>query len=398
MRITDVECIHLCFRYESIEGYTPIGTIDGRLSSLVRVHTDGGLSGVGSCYSLPGVVQATVDHLKPFVVGFDPVETEKHWARLHSVANWYGRKGGAVSALGAIDIALWDLRGKIEGQPVWKLLGGTEGKAPAYASGMMYDEPDAVAAVAARCIESGFRRVKTRAGRTWDDDVATVAAIKRAIGKENDLIVDGIWRLDLASAIAFAEVLAEHDVFWFEEPFRVDQIDDFVALRAESTVPLASGENEFSLSGFREHVRFGTVDILQADASRAGGITEVVKVAEMADEAGLGLAPHSWSDAVAIVANAHAVAAAPNGVTCEVDQTGNGLVDELLREPLDIQDGQLDLGDKPGLGIELDETKVEQWRLADPYNVPDGSYSDIIYGRGRIRYIGDYVGPTASAV
>ena len=145
--------------------------------------------------------------------------------------------------------------------------------------------------------------------------------------------------------------------------------------------PLAAGENEFGLQGFRELIRAGALDIVQPDASRCGGITEAKRVADLAQPSGLRVAPHTWSDAVAVTANAHLVASLPHGITVEVDQTGNPFIEELLVEPLVVRDGQLSLSRAPGLGIELNSRIVERYRMQDPLHLPDGSYSDMIFGK-----------------
>jgi D-galactarolactone cycloisomerase len=393
--IERVECVHLRFEMPMDRTFsTPGGPVHGRLTTLIRLTTDDGLTGIGSAYAHPALVQATVDHLRPFVIGYDPRETERHWNRLHGISRWYGRKGAAVSAIGGIDQAIWDLHGKMVGKPVWALLGGTSSLVPAYASGMLYSSPDAVAEGARAAVARGFTRVKMRVGWNWDYDISAVRAARSAIGPDRDLMVDGTWRFDLSSAIEFAEVLEENNVFWFEEPLSSDDFDEFVTLRNATSVPLACGENEFAIHGFREWIRTGAIDIVQADASRAGGITEVVKIAREAAAAGLRFAPHSWCDAVAVVANAHAVAASPNGITVEIDQTGNRFIEELLGGPLKVVDGLIDLGNGPGLGIDVDESALEDMRLPDPFAIPDGNYCDVTYGRGQMRYIGDYVGRT----
>jgi L-alanine-DL-glutamate epimerase-like enolase superfamily enzyme len=153
-----------------------------------------------------------------------------------------------------------------------------------------------------------------------------------------------------------------------------------VSLRRRLKVPLAAGENEFGLQGFRELLRAGAIDIVQADACRTGGISEVLRVARMAAEFGLRVAPHTWSDAVALTANAHVVAALPHGLTVEVDQTGNPFIEELLSEPLRIEGGSLQLNDKPGLGIELNSAALERLTIPRGVTVADGNYSDLIFG------------------
>jgi D-galactarolactone cycloisomerase len=206
-------------------------------------------------------------------------------------------------------------------------------------------------------------------------------------------MVDGTQRFTLETALEIAPVLAEVQAFWFEEPFGPDELDSFVALHKvleRQGTPLATGENEFGWHGFRELIRSGAVDIVQADASRAGGISEVMRIGRMALEHGVRLAPHTWCDPVGVVANAHVVAASPNGVTCEVDQTGNRFIEELVG-PLPIAGGLLDLGDRPGLGVTLDEDLVRELKVADPFHMPDGNYCDVVFGRRQSHYIGDYV-------
>ena len=358
----------------------------------MRVRTDDGLEGIGSAYAHPGVVQASVDHMAPFLIGLAPDDVGRLADRLNGVSRWYGRKGGALAAISGIDTALWDLNGKRLGQPVWKLLGGTEGRAPAYASGNLYSSPEAVADGVRRALARGFRRVKMRVGWTYDYDVAAMRAARAAMGPDHDLMIDGTQRFTVERALDLAPVLAEVNAFWFEEPFGPDDLDSYVTLRERLKpygVRLATGENEFGLHGFRELLRADAIDIVQADASRAGGITEVMEVGRMAAAHGALLAPHTWCDAVGVVANAHVVAASPNGLTCEVDQTGNRFIEELVG-PLPIADGMLDLGDRPGLGITLNEDLVRELRV-DPFQMPDGNYCDVIFGRGQTRYIGDYV-------
>ena len=381
MKIDHVETITLRFEYP--EGFVYAGgKCTGRLTTLVFVHTDTGHCGIGSAYSHPGLLHLIIDdQLAPIVRGCDPTDVERLWDKMYRGSRWYGRKGAAMSALGALDVAFWDLRGKAAGKPVWSLLAGTEGRCPAYASALLWKETTALADEATRLIENGFRRVKMRLGRDAQYDAQAVRDVRRAIGDLCDVMVDGSMRYDLATAKRLAKLLAENRVFWFEEPFEPEDLDAFVALRGAADIPLAAGENEFGLQGFRELARSGAVDIVQPDASRCGGISEVQRVAELAMSYGLRVATHSWSDAVAIVANAHVIAAADNGLTVEVDQTGNPFVDELLVEPLRVTSGTLSLSDAPGLGIELDKSVVDRYRLKEPFNVPAGNYSDMFFGR-----------------
>jgi D-galactarolactone cycloisomerase len=320
-------------------------------------------------------------HLTPLLLGDDPTATEALWDKMYVLTRWYGRKGVAMSTLGALDIAFWDLKGKALGKPVYKLLGGERATAPAYASGLFWhDDVSALEQEAGRHRQRGFRRVKTRLGRNPEYDLAALAAIRRGVGQDGDILVDGSHRYDLETATAMGKALAAEKVFWFEEPFPPEEIDAFVALRPRLTVPLAAGENDFGVQGFREMLRAGALDIAQPDVCRAGGITECLRIGQMAANAGVRIATHTWSDAVALIANAHLVAALPNGVTVEVDQTGNPFIDELLVEPLQIKNGLLHLADAPGLGIEVNRESLKRLALPADQTIPDGNYSDLIFG------------------
>ncbi|MBI2806967.1 MAG: mandelate racemase/muconate lactonizing enzyme family protein [Planctomycetes bacterium] len=383
MKIDHLEVINLRYEYPPERRFVYAGgTCTGRLSSLILVHTDTGQVGVGSAYSHPGLVALVVKHqLEPLLRGRDPREVEFLWDRMYAVTRWYGRKGAAMSALGGLDVAFWDLRGKALGKPVWALLGGERANCPAYASALLWKtDVKHLADEATQHLANGFRRMKMRLGRSEEYDLAAVRAVRIAIGKDNDLMADASMKYHVTLAQRIGKFLAEQNAFWFEEPFQPEDIDSFMALRGSINVPIAAGENEFGVQGFRELIRAGAVDIVQPDASRCGGISEVWKTATLAAEAGLKFAPHTWSDAVAVLANAHVVAAMPNGITVEVDQTGNPMIDDLLTEPLLIKDGMLQLNDRPGLGIELHHAVVDRLRMADPLAIPDGFYSDMVFG------------------
>lgn len=384
MKIDHLDVINLRHEYPPERRFTYAGgTCTGRLTSLILVHTDTGHVGIGSAYSHPGLVHLIVkDQLEPLLRGQDPREVEYLWERMYAVTRWYGRKGAAMSAIGGLDVAFWDLRGKAKDKPVWQLLGGEScTDCPAYASALLWKaNVTELADEATRHLARGFRRMKMRLGRSEDYDTAAVQAVRGAIGKEHDLMVDASMRYHPELARRMGKLLEEQRVFWYEEPFLPEDVDAYAGLRGSMSVRVAAGENEFGAQGFRELIRARAVDIVQPDASRCGGITEVVRVAALARQAQLAFAPHTWSDAVTVMANAHVVAAHANGVTVEVDQTGNPFIDELLVEPLRIHDGKLALSRRPGLGVELDGKLVDRHRMPDPLHVPPGFYSDMVFG------------------
>lgn len=392
MRIDHLEAIHLLFEYPNRAGFASAGGVtSGRMTTLVKVHTDDGRIGVGSIYSHPGLVDLIVTRqLAPLLAGEDPREVETLWQKMYRWTRWYGRKGAAMSAIGGLDTAFWDLRAQAEQKPLWKLLGGQQPSCPAYASALLWQTPEQLAAEATRHVERGFRRMKMRLGKSEAEDIEAIRAVRRAIGPTNDFMIDASMRYHVELARRIGNVAAENRVFWFEEPFQPEDIDSYAALRGTVGVPIAAGENEFGLQGFRELIRARAVDIVQPDASRCGGVSEVLSVARLAAEAGLKVAPHTWSDAVAVFANAQVVAGLPHGLTVEVDQTGNPLVDELLVEPLKIVDGRLQLSERPGLGLELNQSVIERYRLRDPAAIPEGHYSDMVFGNASYRPAGPY--------
>ena len=349
---------------------------------MVQIELDNGLTGIGSAYSHPDLVRIIVErHLAPFLVGGDPTDVERIWDLMYGLTRWYGRKGVAISALGAVDIALWDLRGKITDRPLYELLGAQGNSVEAYASALLWqDDPFLLADEAARHRANGFTTMKMRLGHDPEYDRAAVLAVQQAAGDGCRIAVDGTHRYALDDARAFARFLAERDIRWFEEPFPPEALDDYVALRETTDVPIAAGENEFGVQGFRELLRAGCVDIIQPDASRAGGVTELLRIAGLAAEHGAELITHTWSDAVALMANAHAVAAAETGAMIEVDRTGNPFIDELTRTPLEFQSGRLVLPDAPGLGIELDWESVGRYAVAADEYMSDGNYADLVFG------------------
>jgi D-galactarolactone cycloisomerase len=384
MRIDDIEVIHLLFEYDEAARFTYAGGVcTGRVTSIVRLRTDDGRTGIGSCYSHPAMVDLVVaGQLRDVLLGEDATDVEGLWDRMYGITRWYGRKGAAMTALGAVDVALWDLRGQAADKPLWAMLGADQALCPAYASSLLWqDSAGQLAAEAVTHLDAGYRRMKMRLARSEDYDREAVRAVRAAIGADHDLMIDASMRYTPEVARRMGTFFAEHGVFWYEEPFAPEDLDSYVELRAQVEVPVAAGENEFGLQGFRELIRAGAVDIVQPDVSRCGGLTETLRILRLAEAHGLRAATHTWSDAIAVVANAHAIAASPAGITVEIDRTGNPFIDGLLVEPLTVRDGQLVLSAAPGLGIELRESVLDAHRLADPRQLPAGSYSDMMFGR-----------------
>jgi L-alanine-DL-glutamate epimerase-like enolase superfamily enzyme len=383
MRIAEIEVLNLYMEYPERRGFRYAGgLVTSRVSTIVRVYTEDGASGLGASYAYPDIVRIIIEkNLRPHLLGSDARDVEALWDKMYTLTRWYGRKGVAMSALGALDTAFWDLRAKSLGKPLYAVLGGERDTVPAYASGLFWQSDiRELEKEAARHRSRGFRRVKTRLGHSEEYDIAALEAIRRGVGLDGGILVDGSHRYSLETAEKLGSALDTQNVFWFEEPFPPEDLDSYVALRPKLSTLLAAGENDFGVQGFRELLRAGAIGVAQPDACRAGGISECVRIARMASDFGVKIGTHTWSDAVALMANAHFVAAMPNGLTVEVDQTGNPFIEELLTEPLRIADGLLHLPDAPGLGIELNQTALRKLTLPPDRLIPDGNYSDLIFG------------------
>lgn len=393
MRIRDITATTLRFEYAPGSQFDFAGgRCNARLTTLIRVDTDEGLSGLGSVYSHPELVRLIVEgQLRPLLIGQDALDTESLWQRAYSVTRWYGRKGVAVSTLGGIDTALWDIRGKAVQKPICQLLGAPRPRVPAYASGLLWkSDPALLAEEAQHHLARGFRAMKMRLARSYAYDSAALRAVRDAIGPANRLMIDGNARYPFEQAVRLAPEFQEAGIFWLEEPFLPENPDDFRRLRPYlNGIPLAAGENEFGFQGFRELTDGNVVDIVQPDVCRCGGITESLRVAKLAADHHLRMAPHTWSDAIALVANMHVVASQPHAITVEMDQTGNPFIEDLLAESLRVVDGELLVPTRPGLGIELNEDTVAKYRLA-PGELPDSNYSDMMFGASYYTPAGAY--------
>lgn len=383
MKIRDIEVSNLRFEYPPERRFHYAGGIcTGRLTTLIKVDTDEGVEGLGSVYSHPDLVRTIVEgQLRPALVGADPLQIEACWQRCYALTRWYGRKGVAVSALGGIDIALWDIRGKVEGKRICDLLGQARDSVPAYASGLLWKREVAeLEDEARRHLGRGFRGVKMRLGKDRVYDLAAVSAVRDTIGPDAPLMVDGNARYSIAEARRMAPAWREAGVFWLEEPFAPEHPEAFRALRPSlSGIPLAAGENEFGRQGFKELIEGGVVDIAQPDCCRCGGLTEALRIVADAAEKDIKIAPHTWSDAVALTANMHLVAATPHALTVEVDQTGNPFIDDLLVEGPRITAGRAVLPGGPGLGIELNHDEVRRYTVPRGQATPPGNYSDMVF-------------------
>ena len=331
----------------------------GRYSSQMGVllaHTDDGLTGISRCLATArGVIE---DRLAPMLVGQDPLDTERLWQNMYrSIGNLGSDRRGTVTAIGSLDIALWDLKGKILGAPVHRLLGGYRDSVPAYADGaMFYRGPDGMAEWAARYVDEGYHAVKYHVMEEGPDEVVeTVRQTRNAVGPDVRIMVDVHKRWGPRLAVATARRMEEFDVTWLEEPVTWDdEVGGMGYLSAGTRIAVAAGESEYNLYRCRDLLLRGGIKVLQTDILTAGGYTAWLKMAGLADAYHAQMSPHGASfpelaaPLIAAVPNGMIVSAFPKGQVPEIWS-------RLYREPIEIRDGVIELNDRPGLGLEFDE-------------------------------------------
>jgi L-alanine-DL-glutamate epimerase-like enolase superfamily enzyme len=341
--------------------------LKARRCLLVKITTDDGLVGYGEGLTpvAPQAAAAVVAHvLTPFLIGQDPLNSEPIWEKLYATNSSRGyTRGYQMIAISAVDIAIWDLKGKILGKPVYQLLGGPFlDKIPVYATGLMVESDiETIVSLAQQYYEQGFRAMKLKIGQDLNHDLAVLYALRKSLGSDLKIMVDANGAYDSTTAINIGRQLEELDIFWFEEPVPPEDVDGMARVREHISMYLAAGECEYNKVGFRDLFLKNAIDICQPDVARAGGITECKKIAAMAQAFNVHYAPHAWGGVVCIAATLHLVMSLPNFLICEFDRVPNPLRDELASKHLSYKDGFLYVPDKPGLGIDLDEKTLKKF-------------------------------------
>jgi L-alanine-DL-glutamate epimerase-like enolase superfamily enzyme len=374
VKITDVEAIIL--RQPALDDAIADGSQD---DLVVRVHTDAGLVGIGEVDSAPEVVRAAIEApdshviamgLKGLLLGENPLDVERLWHKMYAGAVYYARRGVGMHAISGLDLALWDLRGKALGRPVCELLGTPRrDRVRAYASTLMPEQPEAVRASVRDWVARGFTAVKLGwgpLGRDPDHDVRLVQAAREAAGDRVDLIIDaGLgYGADVAAARRVARVCEELNVFCLEEPFGPDELEAYAELADSMRVPVSTGEQLSTVGEFRELIERGHVDIIQPDVTRCGGLTELLRIADLAQSRGVTLIPHAWKSGVIKAASLHALAVLPEAPFLEYAVARTPLNLRLTRQTFPLQDGFVAVPTSPGLGADLDPEILERYRVA----------------------------------
>ncbi|HEY2917501.1 MAG TPA: mandelate racemase/muconate lactonizing enzyme family protein [Candidatus Binatia bacterium] len=369
MKITDVKTIRLRAMIPT-EGqvFSRSGVRNSRSATLVQIDTDEGISGIGSCSGNGDLIEViVVKILKPLLVGMDPTQIDEVWDKAYVRGGHkdFGTRGVGVVALSGIDIALWDILGKVRGLPLYQLLGGKcRDKVPVYATALYPEEPSKVAKRARGFAEQGFHGVKIKVGFDLDQDIRIVRAVRQELGKDFVVMTDANQGYTVDVALKAADAFADCGAYWLEEPLFVEDIEGHAVLRERGKTPVAVGENLHMCYAFENFIVRGAVDFIQPDVARAGGITEIRRITAMAAQHKVPVSFHTWGDGVALAASVHLAAALKDCIVMELDYTYNPLREELLREPFEVENGYLIPPEKPGLGVELNQQALQKFAFS----------------------------------
>lgn len=359
-----------------------------RSAHLVEVQTDEGITGWGECFG-PGTValanKTIVEKvIQPLVLGMDPVDRDVIWHKVYNLLRDHGQKGMPMQALSGVDIALWDIAGKVAGLPLHKLIGGAHRtKVQAYGYGMMLKREsvdDHVARFkdeAAAIIDMGFVATKMKTGLGPKEDVRLCTAVAESVGDRARFMVDANHCYTTSDAFYVGRALDELGAYWFEEPVAPEDLDGYRELRAGLKVNISGGEAEFNRWGWRQILENRGLDIAQPEVCALGGISEYLRVLALCHAHFTPVINHVWGSAIAVATNLQLLAAMPplpGGLhpwepMLEFDTTDNKFRDDLLKTPLDIQgqvkaqDGYVTIPDAPGIGVEPNMAVIRHYEV-----------------------------------
>jgi L-alanine-DL-glutamate epimerase-like enolase superfamily enzyme len=372
MKILDVEPIVL--RLDKVDASRADGTQD---AFLVKVHTDEGVVGLGEADTSPYVARTIVEMpashslargIRELIVGENPLQIDRLWQLMFHGSDHYGRGGAALHVISAVDMALWDIAGKVAGRPVADLLGGRRLDAvPVYASEVMPETAAEVRRLAERAASAGYTALKLGwgpLGRSIAGDVELIGAARATLGPDRALMVDGGRAYTVKQALDLLQRVEEYELYWFEEALAPDDLDGYRRLADAAAVRIAAGEADSGIAPFRALVEHGHVDVLQPDVARCGGFTVARQIAELARGRSVEVVPHCFSTGVLVAASLHLVAVLDRPTWSEFSVADSPLVNGILGTPFELREGRLAVPTGPGLGVELDDELVERMRVA----------------------------------
>ena len=393
MKITDIECKILV-----IPNLQENATSSSQDDMIVIIHTDQGVTGIGETDTGPWLAKAAIEApgshkmamgMKELLIGMNPFDTGAIWEKLYTYTAMSGRRGAVICAMGAIDMALWDIKGKALGLPVYKLLGGAhKNHIVPYASLQPYGKTvkeygESLVEWAKKAKAFGYTAAKmectlggpyNHSGLSGTDEDLTdiISACREAVGPDFKMMVDVqyLW-YDAKSALRTIKKWDDLDIYFLETPLQIDNLEGYAMLAREAPMRIAAGEWQNTRFEFIDLMDKGQVDVAQPDIGRVGGITEAMRVCHLAQDRGRLIVPHCWKTGIGIAASAHLAMATPNCPMIEflpAEMCDSALRVELVEDPLIMEHGVLKLKDKPGLGIDLNNDAIEKYEVkADKY-------------------------------
>ena len=374
MKITKITAIPLSYRLPEGKTVTMgIGSTTKRDTIIVRVETSEGLVGYGESHPgrSPGAVVSMIHNtLAPMLLGMDAHDSIGAWQRVHRMQlSSHGLAAAAAMGISGIDMALWDVRGKAANLPLYKLLGGSKRRLPAYAGGIAlgFQAKESLAEEAQRYVSQGYRALKLRLGDTAKADIERVIHVRKVLGDDIDILTDANTAYTIADARRVLPVLADIKAGWLEEPFACN---DFASYRAAaaitSLVPIAAGENHFTRFEFAQMLEAGAVQVWQPDLSKTGGITEGIRIAAIASAWRIPVNAHSSATGINHAATLHFLAATENTGYFEACVSEFNPLRDMFGKTYTIgADGCVEPLDKPGIGVEVDESLFAKYPLID---------------------------------
>lgn len=385
MKIKSVHAQWIQIPIEEARQHTSdFGTLRTFDAAILRIETDDGIVGwgegknaAGSAGNYATLVRLLNEDFGPRIIGRDPadvtfiwedlyngVRAEKAAAAGHAMPEM-ARRGLTVAAISAIDIALWDILGKADGKPVWKLLGGRKAeRMQAYASGGWAGADKIGEQLQSYVDAGGFRSVKMRVGAMDANphaSAARVRAAREALGPDIELAVDAHGTFTVATARRFAQLVEDCDLAWFEEPIIADDKAGIAEVRATIPIPVSTGESEATRFAFRDLALMRAADIFQPDPAFCGGISEAMRIGTIASAFNLRLAPHLWAGAPCFFAGLHVCAASPASFAIEFSLGANPMIHDIIGESVVAKDGMIEFPEKPGLGFTMNEAVLNNY-------------------------------------
>jgi D-galactarolactone cycloisomerase len=347
-----------------------------RGACLVEIVGEDGTSGWGEAFGPPRLTAPVVEFYKPLLIGADALATEAIWQTLYNRLRDHGQKGLAIEALSAVDIALWDLKGRHLNLPVHRLLGGPlRSRVQAYATGFYRkrsgDPLTYLVEEARERVAQGFAAIKLKPGFDFDEDIRLCHEVRHAVGDGVMIMIDANHAYDATAAIRLGRRIEALDIAWFEEPVPPEDHAGYREVKRALSIPIAGGEAEFTRWGFRPLLTERLIDIAQPDVCAAGGISECKKIADMASAFGVRVNPHVWGTGVALAASLQLIATLPHNPPglypleplLEFDQSEHPIRMAVLRQPIVQRAGWVDIPDAPGLGIEINRAALAEFAV-----------------------------------